>query len=123
MVQAQGASDILLTYKGSVTIRQQDIDTLRDGYWLNDSIMTLALDYIVDQQVKGTNLEGKVHPFDASAAKYMNFCDDDDLREMYGPLNLAEKLVVFVPLNDATSTSGGGSHWALLAVVRDEDAG
>ena len=47
-----------------------------------------------------------MHPFDAAAAKYMDFCDDEDLLEMYGPLNLAEKLVVFVPLNDASSTSG-----------------
>eukprot|EP00353_Schmidingerella_taraikaensis_P004952 CAMPEP_0185583724 /NCGR_PEP_ID=MMETSP0434-20130131/27162_1 /TAXON_ID=626734 ORGANISM="Favella taraikaensis, Strain Fe Narragansett Bay" /NCGR_SAMPLE_ID=MMETSP0434 /ASSEMBLY_ACC=CAM_ASM_000379 /LENGTH=146 /DNA_ID=CAMNT_0028203003 /DNA_START=92 /DNA_END=529 /DNA_ORIENTATION=+ len=53
----------------------------------------------------------------------MDFCDDEDLLEMYGPLNLAEKLVVFVPLNDASSTSGGGSHWAMLAVVKVEETG
>ena len=64
--------------------------------------MSLALDYVVECQVSGAaELVGKVHPFDASAAKYMDFCDEEDMVDMYGPLNLHEKLVVFCPLNDA----------------------
>ena len=47
MVQ-RNADAILLTYKDSVTLRQADIDTVREGYWLNDAIMDLALDYVVD---------------------------------------------------------------------------
>ena len=59
-----------------------------------------------------------LHPFDASAAKYMEFCDEEDMVDMYGPLNLHDKLAVFCPLNDAQSVSGGGSHWAMLVLIR-----
>ena len=52
----QGPSDILLTYKDQVTIRQSDLDTLRDGYWLNDAVISLYLDYMVDQKTLNTSL-------------------------------------------------------------------
>ena len=48
----------------------------------------------------------------------MEFCDEEDMVDIYGPLNLHEKLAVFCPLNDAQSVSGGGSHWAMLVLLR-----
>ena len=47
------------------------------------------------------------------------YTDEEDLRDMLGPLRLEEKLVVLCPLNDAQSSSGGGSHWAMLIVARE----
>ena len=64
--------------------------------------MSLGLDFVVEHAGRGdVDLIGKLHPFDASAAKYMEFCDEEDMIDMYGPLNLHEKLAVFCPLNDA----------------------
>ena len=129
MVQAasNGAADaILLTYKDSVTIRQADLDTLRDGYWLNDAVMSLYLDYMVDQKTPDTGLPaGSVHALDSVAANGMLLCgdDDEDLVDMFGPLRLEEKQVVICPLNDASNAYGGGTHWAMLFVVRTNTAG
>ena len=38
---------------------------------------------------------------------------------MFGPLHLDQKLVVLCPLNDAQGSRGGGSHWAMLVLVRN----
>ena len=92
----------MLTYKDQVTIRQGDIDTLREGYWLNDAILSLYLDYLVDQKTLNTALQGKVQTIDSVAANGMKFCsDEEELLEMFGPLRLEECLAVVCPLNDA----------------------
>ena len=85
-----------------MTIRAHDLGTLRDGCWLNDAIISLYLDYVVEQLTKGTVLEGLVQTLDPVAANGMKFCgDEEDLRDMFGPLRLEESLVVICPLNDA----------------------
>ena len=43
-----------------MTIRQADIDTLREGAWLNDSVISLYLDYLVEQKTTGNEMQGKV---------------------------------------------------------------
>ena len=120
MVRAAAQSDILLTYKDSVTIRQADLDTLREGYWLNDAVMSLYLDYLVDELTKNTAFQGKVHALDSVAANGMQFCDDEeDLVDMFGPLRLEECLAVLCPLNDSRTITGSGSHWAMLFIIRE----
>ena len=47
------------------------MDTLRDGYWLNDAVISLYLDYMVDQKTISTGLFGKVHALDPVAANGM----------------------------------------------------
>ena len=120
VLAAASQSDILLTYKDSVTIRQADLDTLREGYWLNDAVMSLYLDYLVDELTKNTVFAGKVHALDSVAANGMQFCDDEeDLVDMFGPLRLEECLAVVCPLNDSRTITGGGSHWAMLFIIRE----
>ena len=119
MVQA--SDQILLTYKDSVTIRQADINTLNDGCWLNDAVISLYLDYLVDDNLANFPLADKALALEPAAAKLMTLTnDDEDLIDMLGPLRLEEKYLILCPLNDAQSSSGGGSHWAMLFVVRHD---
>ena len=46
---------ILLTYKKRVTLRQPDLDTLEDGCWLNDVIISIGLEEMVDKLVDSPN--------------------------------------------------------------------
>ena len=50
----------------------------------------------------------------------MKFCsDDEDLTDMFGPCGLDKALTVICPLNDSGDIRHGGSHWAMLFIIRD----
>ena len=47
--------------------------------------------------------------------------DEEDLIDLFGPLKLEQKEIIFMPLNDNTDKFKvmGGSHWALLVYFRN----
>ena len=109
-------SAVLLTYKNA-TLRANELALLKPGAWLNDQCLLFWLENL---------------PFNESATfvdpcavaylqySYQDSSSEEDIRDMYGPLHLESKDLIFFPVNDNTDKykAAGGSHWSLLVFAR-----
>lgn len=112
---------ILLTY-GSATLRNYDIQLVRNNEWLNDQIIIFFYEYLSNKYSLESN---DIVLMDACAAAELQYTDytndDENLLEMYGPLHLERAQLILLPVNDNTNKlkANAGSHWSLLAFVKD----
>ena len=103
---------ILLTYKNT-TIRQSDVNNLKDNCWLNDTCINFYYDYMSE------GLGTDVLLVDPSASFLIVFENDmEDLEPFLASLDFNSRKYVFFPVNNNTdqTIAGAGSHWTLLVL-------
>jgi hypothetical protein len=95
---------------GDAVLRQVDVDSLHVGFWLTDAVLTFFLTDL--------NAPQDCLLVDASVAFFLACCSVDDVSIIAGPLGLASRELVVVPVSNSASPelAYSGSHWALLAV-------
>lgn len=108
--------DKILSYN-DVVLRRSDLDILSGPYFLNDRIIEFYFSYLSSSYPsKDISL---VPP---SIAFWIANCPDpEDLRDFVAPLKLNDKALLIFPVNnnDDVQQAEGGSHWSLLAYIRE----
>ena len=98
-------------------ISKTDLESLDDGKWVTDNIITLIFKNI-QQNVDGC----KIALVEPSITQILRKSADlDHVRGTVKDLKLDENNYVFLPVNDNNKLDGeGGSHWSLLVYAADE---
>lgn len=108
--------DKILSYS-DVVLRRSDLDILRGPCFLSDRIIEFYCSYL-----SSSYSSEDISLVSPSIAFWIANCPDpDDLRGFVAALKLDDKGLVIFPVNnnDDVGQAEGGSHWSLLAYVRE----
>ncbi|KAK4788256.1 hypothetical protein SAY86_019575 [Trapa natans] len=116
MMDKYSGDEKILSYN-DVVIRRSDLGILSGPCFLNDRIIEFYFSYL-SSSFPTKDVLLVTPPISFWIA---NCHDPDDLRGFVAPLKLDERsLVIFsVNDNDDVEKAEGGSHWSLLAYVRE----
>ncbi|KAH8325457.1 hypothetical protein KR074_004537, partial [Drosophila pseudoananassae] len=110
------ADPISLSFHDSC-LRMSDVQLLHGPHWLNDQILSFYYEYLSHVKYK-TNSD--LHFIAPEVTQCMKYMDDQELEQLLGQSNAANKPFIFFALNDNESTEAGGTHWSLLVFSRPE---
>uniref|UniRef100_A0A915BFA5 Ubiquitin-like protease family profile domain-containing protein n=1 Tax=Parascaris univalens TaxID=6257 RepID=A0A915BFA5_PARUN len=103
----------VLSY-GDTVLHESDLQTLKNDTWLNDRILTFAVEYLYDTMLNETEKQ-KVCIVQAAVCQMFKFVDWKGATSLCESLSLADKEhIIFVMNNHSDPTSPGGSHWSVL---------
>ncbi|KAL9645616.1 hypothetical protein ABK040_000678 [Willaertia magna] len=110
--------DFSKTFYDSQTLIYDDIVLLFGSNWLNDNIINYYFLYLENEKYKNPD-----YCFVAPSVSFWVSMieDEEDIRASLDPLNVKEKKLIFIPINDNTDINAvsGGSHWSLVVFDRD----
>lgn len=110
---------VVLSYMDSL-LRQSDVLLLDPPCWLNDHIIGFAFEYFASEQFR--DLSDQVCFVGPEVAQFIKCtASQEELALFLEPLNLLQKKVIFLAINDNSNQAAGGTHWSLLAYFRDKN--
>ncbi|XP_066492252.1 sentrin-specific protease 8 [Tiliqua scincoides] len=110
---------VVLSYMDSL-LRQSDVLLLDPPCWLNDHIIGFAFEYFASDQFH--DLSDQVCFIGPEVAQFIKCtASQEELSLFLEPLNLPQKKVIFLAINDNSNQAAGGTHWSLLAYFRDKN--
>lgn len=110
---------VVLSYMDSL-LRQSDVDLLDPPCWLNDHIIGFAFEYFACNQFR--DFVDQVCFIGPEVAQFIKCTTSQEEMALFlEPLNLPQKKVVFLAINDNSSQTAGGTHWSLLVYVGDKN--
>ncbi|KAA0149201.1 hypothetical protein FNF29_06088 [Cafeteria roenbergensis] len=116
-----GATEHWFDYCGA-SVYQADVDLLRPGQWLNDIVITFAVDYVSHELAPDRTSWRFCHPPVSAIARFED--DPEDLRHSLFSLRLESRDVALFPVNDNPfGHVAGGTHWSLLVFRRRDPEG
>ncbi|KAK4472009.1 hypothetical protein MN116_005385 [Schistosoma mekongi] len=105
------SSDIVLNFHESL-LRKDDLETLEEGCFVNDNIITFQLEYLRHTKLCHSS---NILLIDPAASQLLKLVDVESAGMVLDPLECKSKDWVFIVVNDSTSQdSSGGCHWSLL---------
>uniref|UniRef100_A0A914XDS5 Protein SHQ1 homolog n=1 Tax=Plectus sambesii TaxID=2011161 RepID=A0A914XDS5_9BILA len=108
----------VLNYCEEVLLFERDVRLLDDRNWLNDQIISFALEYIY-QEILPSAKQAKACIVSSNVCELFKFGDTDLIKQVCSDLGFAKKELLLLPVNDNDKPSQtGGSHWSLLAFHR-----
>ncbi|KAI9287779.1 hypothetical protein BC943DRAFT_318822 [Umbelopsis sp. AD052] len=104
-----------------VILRQEDVNTLREGEWIADTIIEFHEEYLERTALRKSQAIKLLKPSVSYLVAHMQ--DTSDLASVV-PADLPTSQAVFIPVNDATdiTCADSGSHWSLLVYARPFNA-
>ena len=94
---------------GGVKMYESDLETLRDGKWFTDSILSFAFNEMDEKYDRHMVF---VKPEISQLIKLST--DEDEVEKTIRNLGLRKADWVFFPVNNNETEEEGGSHWSLL---------
>ena len=118
---------VVLTYRSSC-IYESDVSLLSPGGWLNDAIISLALEFIEDEHHEKVKELLFLQPCTVALCFQLA---PDELSEALESLRLNSRRIVCLPINDGaeflqaprSGDKARGKHWSLLAFDRGGEMG
>ncbi|CAH8527725.1 unnamed protein product [Heterobilharzia americana] len=105
------SSDVVLSYHESL-LHNSDLDTLREGHFVNDNIITFHLEYLRHTKLCQSH---NILLMDPAASHLLKLMEKESVGLVLDPLECGTRDWIFLVINDAVSrVSSGGSHWSLL---------
>ncbi|CAH8523142.1 unnamed protein product [Schistosoma intercalatum] len=105
------SSDVILNYYESL-LHRDDLDTLKEGCFVNDNIITFHLEYLRHTKLCHSS---NILLMDPAVSQLLKLMDEESIRLVLDPLEFKSKDWVFLVINDSASrVSSGGCHWSLL---------
>ena len=102
---------VILSYGDSI-IRESDMNILEGPHWLNDRIITFYFEYLYEKEFQNSSKLAFISP---EVSQFLKFASSQDLVIFLEPLNLTEKELVVMAVNNSQDLERpGGSHWSLL---------
>jgi sentrin-specific protease 8 len=96
---------------GDCQVYDYDLETLRPGEWLNDTIIEFAYEYYEKEIFQDQKRFLFLRP--AIVYLIMHTRDRSSLEGAL-PIGMDQKDVIFLPINDSSGEDDSGSHWSLL---------
>ncbi|KAM4747629.1 sentrin-specific protease 8 [Rhinophrynus dorsalis] len=106
---------VVVSY-GDALLRSSDVALLDPPHWLNDNIIGFTFEFLASS-------------LDPSQAQRISFlspevshfikCCGSEAPDFLEPLDLPNKDLILLPVNDNAGQEAGGTHWSLLAYVRN----
>ena len=101
-----------------ISIKKEDIESLKEGQWLSDTIIALWFEYLKDQEFKDNQNIIFIQP---SVTQVLKQGLTDDFGMLLEPLNIWQKKYIFMAVNDNKLNKAGGQHWSLLVYTIKEN--
>ncbi|XP_075711266.1 sentrin-specific protease 8 [Rhinoderma darwinii] len=105
---------VVLSY-GDSLLRSSDVALLDAPLWLNDNIIGFIFEFLASTLAPSTT--ERVALLSPEVSQFIKCCGND-APEFLQPLELPQKDLVLLPVNDNAGTEAGGTHWSLLAYLR-----
>ncbi|CAH8494897.1 unnamed protein product [Schistosoma turkestanicum] len=103
-------SSVILNYYESL-VHRDDLDTLNEGCFVNDNIITFYLEYLRHTKLCHAS---NILLMDPAASQLLKLADEESVKLVLDPLELKSKDWIFLVVNDSASrVSSGGCHWSL----------
>ncbi|XP_042331775.1 sentrin-specific protease 8 [Sceloporus undulatus] len=110
---------VVLSYMDSL-LRQSDVLLLDPPCWLNDHIIGFAFEYFASDQFQ--DFSDQVCFVSPEVTQFIKCTtSQEELALFLEPLNLPNKKVVFLAINDNSSQAAGGTHWSLLVYFQEKN--
>ncbi|ORZ26198.1 hypothetical protein BCR42DRAFT_401774 [Absidia repens] len=108
---------IVLHYH-DVVLDEEDMETLKEGQWLNDNIMTFYMEYTERELIpQGVNDILLLRPTMSQLVTYYPGTPSDLTSAL--PPHFDKRRFIFIPINNGTpETANNGTHWSLLVYSR-----
>lgn len=111
---------VVLSYMDSL-LRQSDVSLLDPPGWLNDHVIGFAFEYFANSQFPDcSDHVGFISPEVTQFIKCTS--SPAEITMFLEPLNLPDKRVVFLAINDNSNQAAGGTHWSLLVYLQDKNS-
>ncbi|CAJ0577405.1 unnamed protein product, partial [Mesorhabditis spiculigera] len=106
---------------GEVVLYEEDLELLRPGNWLNDRLITFAIQHLVEQL--SAERKEQIAVLYAPECEMIKFLPADSLGDVFGPLRLEEKQLVLFVLNNNSRPNvvNAGSHCKIPTVTLADD--
>ena len=106
--------EIILSYHDSL-IRSTDYNLLFSREWINDNIIEFWFEYMNNHLFK--NYQEHLLCIGPSMSHLIKFTELQDVQTILQPLQIENKKLLLMPINDNSySEAAGGSHWSLLVL-------
>uniref|UniRef100_A0A0N5AX62 Tyrosyl-DNA phosphodiesterase 1 n=1 Tax=Syphacia muris TaxID=451379 RepID=A0A0N5AX62_9BILA len=103
----------LVSY-GDTALYQSDVETLKEGHWLSDRILSFAIEYCYNSLLNEEE-KRKICVIQPAVCQMLKFMDFGSALALCESLAISQKEHVIVVMNDHSDPlSVGGSHWSLL---------
>ncbi|XP_068128686.1 sentrin-specific protease 8 [Hyperolius riggenbachi] len=105
---------VVLSY-GDSLLRSSDVALLDAPQWLNDNIIGFTFEFLASSLVPSR--AERVAFLSPEVSQFIKCCGSE-IKEFLQPLDLPNKDLVLLPVNDNAGSEAGGTHWSLLAYLR-----
>ncbi|XP_075064441.1 sentrin-specific protease 8 isoform X2 [Mixophyes fleayi] len=105
---------VVLSY-GDSLLRSSDVTLLDAPHWLNDNIIGFTFEFLASSLSPSTT--ERVAFLSPEVSQFIKCCGSE-APEFLQPLDLPNKDLVLLPVNDNAGSEAGGTHWSLLAYLR-----
>nr|ACO51889.1 Sentrin-specific protease 8 [Aquarana catesbeiana] len=105
---------VVLSY-GDSLLRSSDVTLLDAPHWLNDNIIGFTFEFLA-LSLAPSRAE-RVAFLSPEVSQFIKCCGNE-AKEFLQPLELPNKDLVLLPVNDNAGSAAGGTHWSLLAYLR-----
>ncbi|XP_053573283.1 sentrin-specific protease 8 [Bombina bombina] len=105
---------VILSY-GDSLLRLSDVVLLDPPNWLNDNVIGFTFEYLASSLAP--HLSGRVCFISPEVSQFIKCCGRE-APTFLEPLALPDKDLILLPVNDNAGPEAGGTHWSLLAYVR-----
>lgn len=109
---------IVLSYHDAI-IRQSDYRILQSRQWINDSLIEFWYEYLTHNLFK--EYSNQLLCLSPSLTQLIKMTDSmDEIQAILQPLEIQQRKLILIPMNDNLSYDYGGSHWSLLVFINDD---
>ncbi|KAI4540701.1 hypothetical protein MG293_009742 [Ovis ammon polii] len=110
---------VVLSYMDSL-LQQSDVSLLDPPRWLNDHVIGFAFEYFANSQFH--DCSDKVCFISPKVTQFFKCTGNPaEIDVFLEPLDLRNKRVVFLAINDNSNHAAGGTHWSLLVYLQDKN--
>ena len=103
----------------NTTINNEDLTSLEEGHWINDSVISLWFEYL---QNEVCDEKSNILFIPPSVTQLLKEGVTDDFSIILEPLNIWKKKYIFLAVSDNKIVSKvGGQHWSLLMYTLKEN--
>ena len=110
---------VVLSYMDSL-LRQLDISLLDSASWPNVHVIGLVFEYFAKSQFQ--DCSDHVCSTSPKVAQFIKCMGSPaEIAMFLEPLDLPNKRVIFLAINDNFNHTAGGTHWSFLVYLRDKN--
>ena len=118
--EKQAEADQWALVLGDIRLTSEEASCLDDECWLLDVAIEFFLEYLC--RIKWSKYKDSIEIIGPCVAQMLKMCQKaEDIMEQLKPLNLKDRTLVLIPINNAHEQESKGCHWSLLIFFPKEE--